>query len=153
MKLTTKNCELMLSLSKAEHIILSEEGTSCFKDYTPPEDMSVEDFVEWFFTVQQKHATCSETGVVETGTNRNRSLVDIFRCARHYYPTATLEQCIRGLKRMREKKVLGGFHCDDIHRFVMGDNRTEKWKNCQVYDWDSTEFGRPFGELLKLVND
>jgi hypothetical protein len=143
--------DYVLSLEEAEKRILESEGTCYFDGYVKEGCLSVIDFVANFFSLAQKHNTLHESGKYETGVFRNRSIVDVFRACKYYYPECTLADAIRGLKKLAENKDLAGFYCCDIHRFIMQRKSIMfGWRGDPLAD-DKTEFGCSIFHLFKQV--
>ena len=138
-----------LDIEEAEYIILTTEGTCKFGDYIHEKDLSLRDFIGRFFELSDSRRTLSESGNPECSAYRNRSIVDLFRTCKYYYPECTLRQVILGLKYwVEEKNDIGGFFCYDIHRFIMRRRSVTLGWSMQPLSAENTEFGAPLRRLF-----
>lgn len=104
-----------LSFEEAEKRILESEGVCRFRDYTHDPALSLEQFVQRFFNLSENLCTERVDGGLETNSNRNRSLVDIFRTCKYYYPDCTLRDVVAGMQKIDD---LVSIYCADVHREV-----------------------------------
>jgi hypothetical protein len=117
-----------------------------------PNKYSVEDMIERTLELCKDHySTNSETKDWETGPNRSRSSLDIWRHIKYYYPTITIFDVMHALYNMgkndMEDQNLGGLFCPDIRRRVFRLLRLESHGEYdRGFGWPSDEYGLKFND-------
>lgn len=79
-----------------------------------------------------------EEDVMHTRAACRRSLGDIYRISKQYYPNVTLIEVLQALIKMLDKGDIGGSRCNQIKKYVFHtDSRTIKLDDWVEYtlDW------------------
>lgn len=80
---------------------------------------SLYDFLWYFFNEYNKRSyTVDDTNTVQCAFNKRRSLGDIYRICRYYYPDITLEQVLKTLISLINSRDIGASRCSTIHKYV-----------------------------------
>jgi len=56
---------------------------------------------------------------IQCHSGANRTIKDIFRLCKHYFPEITYEQVVNMLRYYMAKNLLSGYTCYTIHHFVL----------------------------------
>lgn len=138
--------------------LLSSFPTLYFDNYTHKR-MKFSDFVKKIFILNNSHSTCnSKTREIEEyGNNRRRSIVDIYRICKHYYPkTTNISLLAKIFYQFKEQYILKRNICSQVKRRVFmlaGYSEDTPAANLNYgCDINKDEFGLTFNEFLNLRN-
>lgn len=101
-----------------------ETDPICFHSYVKNGDTSLKQWLLLFFSTNNNHPTIyadtkdSEKVMYQCSAGRRRSLGDIYMICKYYYPDCTLEEVLKNLLWMLKGRLIGGSHCNLIHKFV-----------------------------------
>jgi hypothetical protein len=125
------------------------EGYTSTKEEFDPEKYSVEDMIERTLELcKENWSVNSEDKDLETGPNRSRSSLDIWRHIKYYYPTITIFDVMHSLYIMgREREEVGGLFCEDVNRRVFRLLRLELEDIYGTsFSWCGDEYGLDFDD-------
>lgn len=141
-----------------------------FRNLTEAKEPTLKEFIAMFFTHNMGDTLFaartdnpkikglkSVAGKLQTEHGKRRSLGDIFRICRYYYPQITLEEVFDALyERIRDKKANTSY-CNQTHRRMYYNTEVDYGGN--IYNKDTTdEFGMiwkdyPVKEEIKYEED
>ena len=140
-----------LTAEQAEERILNSEGTaylaanktnfSLFLETYPTPDLFVIDLK----TICQSNWTYNSfTNEQETGPHKSRSIIDVFRITKFYYPDFKLRQLFELLFSWYKKGTMDYLYCPDIKRSIANFSESPtNWRKYENRYWDN--MGKEFG--------
>ena len=95
--------------------------------------------------------TYDNLGLFVCGTDRRRSLGDIYLICKGYYPDSTIEDVFKVLIRMLDDGIISGSYCNTIHKFVFYPSHHSSHNSFDV----KVEYkeGIKFKQLLELYKN
>lgn len=99
-------------------------------------NIPIKSFIEWFLRDGHTYASLYLNNKLQCPRRHHRSLGDIFRICKYYYPAANF---IEVRRLVLKSKGLAGHYCGDINRRIYG--ISPRWKRYAIGRYD--EFGFP----------
>lgn len=132
-------------------------------DFVRDRHSNVGEFLQYFFTIYNRECiTVNKIGRVTCTEFKRRSLVDLYRICKYYYPTTSIKEVKEALWTL--PFGIDVFICPDIKRRVHRRNAPNyggiTYNNADEFGWDyyctnvkdSKYFNMPYKELVPLIN-
>lgn len=150
--LKSKKFTYYLATARTDNNYFSRYGQT---NYIPDEnlnitvDLQLKDFILKFLQNYNKEyfTFCGKRYICDL--HRRRSLGDIYRICKNYYPDCKPEQVLKYLIDLNNEGYIGGSYCNTINRFVFHDEHT------QLYIHNRTEYSDNdnirFADMIKYI--
>lgn len=137
------------SFSKIKEHILSQGSLLKFEGISKNDlpEKNIDDFMSRFFYYNAKYRTVyAANGAGQTPANKRRSVADIYRIVRYYFPNASLTKLYKRLTQLVKDNVISSAFCEVIGKRVY--RKRDGYENTSFFNGTMTdEYGVDFEEF------
>lgn len=117
-------------------------------DKLPEESNTLKEFLyNFIWKYERKHATLytgkTRDGAIQTNSGRSRSMTDMARIAKYYFPKSTIVQVRNALMELSDENRIGVGMCYSIRRRIFVQGKSKSYNDCR------DEFGWLFNKPMK----